>query len=114
MCKYKRGDVVWALCAYTDGSGVKPRPCIVCKTQDLSQSCKYFIIECSTFKEKHSGMKGINISESHSEFSILGFEEHTFITETKAWLPEMFLKPPANRGANPIGFCNFIDSICSE
>jgi len=94
MCKYKRGDVVWILCAYTDGSGVKPRPCIVSKTKDLSQSCEYFIIECSSLKDKHHKMKGKIINESHDEYGNLGFYEPTFITQTKAWVKEYFAHLP--------------------
>jgi|GEM_PF-5530201 len=111
MCKYKRGDVVWVLCVFTNGTGVKPRPCIISNVKSLIQSCEYFIIECSTIKDKHSGMKGKVIGITHPEYSNLGFEEATFITQTKGWVKEHFMKPPPNRGTNPIGFCNFIDAL---
>ena len=111
MCKYKRGDVVWALCVFSDGSGVKSRPCIIHSVQSLVQSCTYLIIECSSLKDKHSKMKGITIMPTHTEYGNLGFDEATFITETKGWVKEHLMKPPPHKNSNPIGFCNFIDNI---
>lgn len=111
MCKYKRGDVVWVLCPFTDGSGFKHRPCIISKIQSLVQDCRYFIIECSSLKDKHSKQRGIIIKENHSEYNNLGFEEDTFITETRTWILERFLKPPPTKKDNPIGACNFINTL---
>jgi hypothetical protein len=110
MFKYNRGDVVWAISYYADGTGVKTRPAIILKQHPTEK--KYLIIECSTLKEKHYGQIGTIIKANHPEFSNLGFTESTFISHNnKAWISEHLLKPPPNCQPNPIGFCNFINSV---
>ncbi len=111
MCKYKRGSVVWILVYYSDKIGFKHRPCIVLNSKNIVQSCRYLVLECSTLKDKHKSL-GYKIIKTHDkEFNNLGFEEDTAITNTKTWVDEKFLKPPPNRGFNPIGFCNFVDDL---
>jgi len=109
MCKYKKGDVVWALCPFTDGTGTKHRPCIVL---NLDKDCRYFIVECSSLKGKHHNLPGIIVRSNHDEFANLGFPESTFINfSNKAWLKETFLRPPPGEKENPIGVCNFMEKI---
>jgi hypothetical protein len=111
MCKYKRGDIVWGICLYSEKPGAKPRPVIILKVDEF---CKYFVMECSSLKEKHAKSIGKIIRSAHDKFSECGFEEDTFINySNKAWLREHFLKapitPPGRK--NPIGFCSFVDEI---
>jgi hypothetical protein len=110
MCKYKRGDVVWGWALFSDGIGVKPRPLIVLKVnEDL---CKYFLVECSSLKDKHYKMKGVIIKEDHAEYGNLGFDENTFINfSNRCWLFERLLKSPPDREENPVGFCLFVDDL---
>ena len=91
--------------------GAKHRPTIILKVS--FPPCKYLVVECSTFKDKHKSMKGIKISniDNTKEFQECGFDETTFITQNKCWVKEGMLHPHPTRGDNPIGKCNFLDQI---
>ncbi len=109
MCNYSIGDVIWVLVPFADGSGIKTRPAIIIDIRD--SPCKYFVVECSSFKEKHRSIPGIRISTTDPRFTECGFDEETFITQNKCWLKETMLKPHPTRGANPIGKCSFVDEV---
>jgi hypothetical protein len=108
MCKYNIGEVVIAVVPYSDGSGVKKRPCIILNTKKLIQDCNYFLLECNSFKSKHYDSNVLKITKQHAEFETLGFTEDTIITKNKCWLPEKMLTKFAG---NPIGKCNFINQL---
>lgn len=108
MCKYKTGEVVWALVPFSDGTGQKARPCIIL---ELDRDCRYFLMECCSLLDKHHKMQGIIIRENHEEFFNMGLKNSSFINfSNKVRLPEKFLIPPPNE-KNPMGICNLMDEI---
>lgn len=77
-----------------------------------TELCKYFLVECSSLKDKHHQMSGRIIRTNHDEYGNLGVPENSFINYSNTcWLLEKYLKPPPGCGENPMGICNFIDEV---
>lgn len=113
MCKYKRGEVVWALCLHGERKGVKVRPCIILNVKN--DICNYHVQECYSLLDKHSNNSNVvKVIKEHSiEFNECGFENDTVITKNRGWLFEKYLRvpPPPPVRKNPMGICTFINEI---